>query len=76
MKEKRVEEIVLPFVEGMPLRPSVATEDKITHAIELMVTHNLKRIAVVHRERPIGMIRLEDALRELGLQEVKGEAGR
>ncbi len=67
MKGKKVEEILLPFREGMQLYPSVTMSDKIIHAVELMVKNNLKNIAVVRNKRPIGMIRLEDALEELGL---------
>jgi len=67
MKEKRVEEILLPFRKDVPFCPSVTMSDKITHAIELMVKNNLKCIAVMRNERPIGMICLEDALKKLGL---------
>jgi hypothetical protein len=67
MKEKRVEEILLPFRKGVPLCPSVTMSDKITHAVELMVNNNLKFIAVVRNERPIGMVCLEDAFKKLGL---------
>jgi hypothetical protein len=36
-----------------------------------MVTFNLKCIAVTRAARPIGVIRLTDAFRELGLREAK-----
>lgn len=68
MKQKRVSEILLPYNEVVPLDPSVKLEDKIVHAIELMVTMNLKRIAVVQNRRAIGMVRLEDAFEKLGLK--------
>lgn len=58
----------MPFREGMPLNPSVTINDKTTHAVELMVNNNLKGIAVVRNNRPIGMIRLEDAFKQLGIQ--------
>jgi len=67
MKEKRVEEILLPFKKGVPSCPSVSMSDKITYAIELMVNNDLKCIAVVRNERPIGMVCLEDAFKKLGL---------
>ena len=67
MKEKRVEEILLPFKKGVPYCPSVSMSDRITYAIELMVNNNLKCIAVVRNERPIGMVCLEDAFKKLGL---------
>jgi hypothetical protein len=33
-----------------------------------MLCHNLNRIAVVRNQRAIGMIRLEDAFQEIGLE--------
>lgn len=68
MREKRAEDIVLPFKGSMPLHPSVNMDDRIVHAIKLMMKNDLKSIAVVHNGRPIGMIRLEDALETLGLR--------
>ena len=67
MRRKRVEEILLPFKEGIPLEPSVRLGDRIIQAIELMVNNNLKCIAVLQNRRPVGMVRLEDAFLELGL---------
>jgi len=68
MKVKKVEEILLPFRAGMAVHPSVSARDKITFAIELMLKNNLKSIAVVRGKRPIGMIRLKDAFKTLGLE--------
>jgi len=68
MRTRKVEEIVLPYKEGIPLNPSVNIDDKIVHAIELMVDNNLKNIAVVLNTRPIGRVCLADALNKLGLQ--------
>ena len=68
MKERKVKEILLPFRESMPLNPSVTIDDKTTYAVELMVNNNLKGIAVVRNRRPIGMVRLEDAFKQLGIQ--------
>lgn len=68
MREQKAKDIVLPFEEGTPLHPSVTMDDKIMNAVELMVKNDLKRITVVHKGRPIGIIRLEDAFRNLGLQ--------
>ena len=68
MKERKVEEIILPFKEGMPLYPSVTMSDKITLAVELMLNNNLKDIAVIQNRRPMGMVRLEDAFKQLGIQ--------
>ena len=67
MKEKKVGEILLPFRQEVPLHPSVKMEDRIIRAIELMVINNLKRIAVIRNNQPVGMVRLEDAFEKVGL---------
>jgi hypothetical protein len=68
MRQKTVDEILLPYREGIPLHPSVVMGDKITHAVELMLKSNLKYIAVVRNQTPVGMLRLEDAFQRLGLR--------
>ena len=68
MRQKKVLEIVVPYQEGTPDHPAITINVKIIDAVELMVNHGLQRIAVVRNNRPIGMIRLEDAFRKLGLQ--------
>ena len=70
MKIKRVKDIVVPLAEKIPLQPSVGMSDRITDAIRLMAKHGLTRIAVVHNGRPVGMARLEDALKNMGLRKV------
>ena len=67
MKCKKVADILLPFREGMRIYPSVSSEDKIIYAIEIMVKNNFKEIAVITKDHPAGLVRLEDALRVLGL---------
>ncbi|MBW2085567.1 MAG: CBS domain-containing protein [Deltaproteobacteria bacterium] len=68
MRTKKVEEIILPYKDSVPLEPSVNIGDKIIDAIELMVSNDIRYIAIVRNRRPIGMIRLEDAFQKLGLQ--------
>lgn len=67
MHTKKVKSILLPCRKEVPINYTVTPEDKVVYAVELMVDHNMKTIAVVRNGRPIGMIRLEDALKELGL---------
>jgi signal-transduction protein with cAMP-binding, CBS, and nucleotidyltransferase domain len=74
MKRTRVEEILHPYQEGVPLQPAVKMGDKIILAIELMVRNNLKCIAVLKNQRPIGIIHLEDAFQKIGLQAVQGKS--
>jgi CBS domain-containing protein len=68
MKSCIVDSIIVPYTEEIPLTPSVTIGEKIARAIELMLNHNVSRIAVVRGQRPIGMIRLEDAFHKLGLE--------
>jgi CBS domain-containing protein len=68
MTSRSIDLIMRPCSEELPLEPSVGLGEKITRAIEVMVSHNLKRIVVVRNRRAVGMIRLEDAFREIGLQ--------
>ena len=68
MERKKIDEILLPYKEGIPLHPRVRISDRIIHAVELMVNNNMTYIAVIKNNRPIGMLRLEDAFRKLGLQ--------
>jgi hypothetical protein len=60
--------IVRPCTEDLPIAPCVGMGEKITRAIEIMLGHNLNRIAVVRNRRAIGVVRLEDALHEIGLE--------
>ena len=67
MRRQRVDEILLPYEEGVPLDPCVEMGERITDAIQLMVSNNLKCIAVMRNKRPVGMIRLDDAFQKVGL---------
>lgn len=68
MKRLAVESIIIPLEEGLPSEPSVAPGDRITDAIEVMLKRDLKRIAVTEGGRALGMIKLEDALKKVGLE--------
>jgi signal-transduction protein with cAMP-binding, CBS, and nucleotidyltransferase domain len=68
MRRRRVDEILLPYEEGIPLDPCVEMGEKLINAIQLMVSNNLKCIAVTKNRRPVGMIRLEDAFNKIGMQ--------
>jgi CBS domain-containing protein len=68
MTSRSIDRIIRPWTEELPLEPSVGIGEKISRAIEVMVSHDLKRIAVVRNRRAVGMIRLEDAFHEIGLQ--------
>jgi CBS domain-containing protein len=67
MKTSKVMMIIRPCWEKLPMDYTVTPEDKIMHSVELMVENNLKEIAVVRGGRPIGMVRLDDALKRLGI---------
>ncbi len=63
-----VETIIIPIKEGIPLKPCVGPEDRITDALEVMLKNDLKQIAVVQEDVVLGMINLEDALKKVGLE--------
>jgi len=67
MHTKKVKSILLPCGKQAPVNYTVTPDDKVMHAVELMLEKNIKCISVVRNGRPIGMVRLEDALKELGL---------
>jgi len=68
MKKLSVEGIIIPMDEAMPSKPSVSPEDRITEAIEVMLKNDLKRLAVTRKDKVVGMITLEDALKKVGLE--------
>ena len=68
MKSSNIDEIIQPCTEDLPLSPCVYQGERISHAIELMVHHNMGCIAVVQNRQVIGMIRLEDAFSKVGLE--------
>ena len=68
MKRLTVEAIIIPIEEEVALKPSVGPEDRITGALEVMLKNDLKRIAVTQGNEVVGMIRLEDALKKVGLE--------
>lgn len=63
-----VKEILLPFTGELPAQPSVRLDDHITTAIEVMVRHNLRIIPVTWNMRPVGQVRLKDALAIVGIR--------
>lgn len=67
MHTKKVKSILLPSGKEVPADYSVTPDDKVMYAVELMLEKNIKCISVVRSGRPIGMIRLEAALKVLGL---------
>lgn len=68
MRSPTIDCLIVPVAGDLPLEPGVDIGEKLTRAIELMVSHNLNRIAVVRNRRVVGMIRLEDAFHEIGLE--------
>jgi CBS domain-containing protein len=72
MKKGKVNEIMLPYKQGLPLSPCLTAHDPITHAVKVMLKYEMNQIAVVRNIRPIGMIRIDDALKKLGLDHPLG----
>jgi predicted transcriptional regulator len=67
MRRRRVDEILQPYEEGVPLDPCVEMGERIIDAIQVMVTNDLKTLAVTINKRPVGVVRLEDAFKKVGL---------
>ena len=68
MKRLSVKAIISPIQEEVGLKPSVGPEDRITEALKVMLKNDLKRVAVTRGKKVVGMIRLEDALEQVGLE--------
>ena len=71
-----IRKILMPLDKSLPPKPSVSAADRITKAIEAMLKNDVRRIAVTNGGRVIGMVRLEDALKKVGLEEdLKSKGG-
>ena len=68
MKRLSVKAIILPIREEIGPKPSIGSEKRITEALEIMLKNGLKRVAVTRGNEVVGMIRLEDALEQVGLK--------
>jgi len=69
MKTRRVKDIILPYRADIPLNPWVSVDDRLTEAIRRMLDFDAHCIAVMRNDRPIGVVRLEDALKKIGLDQ-------
>ena len=69
MEKLKVKDITLLMDENLSIKPSVSVEDKITDAIEVMLKNDLNRIAVTSKDKILGMIKLKDALKIIGLED-------
>ena len=69
MESQQVKSIMKPYTQGISLKIAAKPEDKLTDAVQRMLTYNASRMVVVRKNKPIGVITLEDALRKLGLGE-------
>lgn len=63
-----LKEILLPFSGELPLTPAVDIDEPISKAIEIMVRHNLRLLAVLRNKRPVGQVRIQDAFAVIGLR--------
>jgi len=75
MKTTTVQKIIRPYRTNIPLSPSVLVNDKITRVIQVMLEFGLDHMVVVRNHKPIGMVKLEDALQALGIQSKNGKHG-
>jgi CBS domain-containing protein len=68
MESCKVKTVLMPFTSGVSLDYAVTPEDRLTHAVQLMLLYGISRIAVVKNGHPMGIVRLDDALEKLGLK--------
>ncbi|MBC2693840.1 MAG: CBS domain-containing protein [Desulfobacteraceae bacterium] len=68
MEKLTVKEITLLMDPNLSKKSSVSVDDKITDAIEVMLKNDLNRIAVASKDKIVGMIKLDDALKVIGLE--------
>jgi len=68
MQAGKVNTILRAYKKGIPLDHRVDINAKTTYAVEQMVTNNIESIAVIEKGKPIGMVYLDDALKQLGLE--------
>ena len=68
MRIKNIQEILVPYNEGVSIVPYVSIDDELIRAVELMLDHNLERITVIGNKKAVGMVQLKDALEMLGLK--------
>lgn len=68
MNSCKVKTVLIPYTPGICLDYAVTPEDKLTHAVQIMLFHGINRIAVLQNGHPMGIIRLDDALEKLGLR--------
>lgn len=71
-----IRKVLVPLDENLAPKPSVSAADRITKAIEAMLKNDVRRIAVTNGGKVIGMVRLEDALKKVGLEEDPKSKGR
>jgi len=67
MESRKVKSVLMPYTPGIRLDYTVTPDDKLTHAVQIMLANNVSRLAVIRNDRPVGSIRIEDALKKLGL---------
>ena len=63
-----IRKILVPLDENLAPKPAVSATDRITKAIEAMLKNDVRRIAVTNGDKVIGMVRLKDALKKVGLE--------
>lgn len=73
MESCKVKTVLVPFTTGISLNHSVTPDDRLTHAVQLMLFYGINRIAVVKNGQPMGVVRLEDALDKLGLKNMSNQ---
>lgn len=72
MRSHRVHDILRPLRPGMAPHPAVAWDARSMRAIETMLAHGVREIVVLRGRTAVGSVRLDDALRQVGLRRIPG----
>ncbi|MGD9159234.1 MAG: CBS domain-containing protein [Desulfobacteraceae bacterium] len=67
MKPPKVEAVMTDYPGGFITKITVKPSDKLTDAVKRMLFYNAYRLTVLEDGQPVGVLRLKDALKELGL---------
>lgn len=67
MEPPKVEAVMINYSEGLSTKITVKPSDKLADAVKRMLFYNASSLIVVEDGRPVGILQLKDALKELGL---------
>ncbi len=67
MEPPKVRAVMIDYSGGFMTIITVKPSDKLTDAVKRMLFYNASSLTVIEDSKPVGTLRLKDALKELGL---------